>query len=322
MRKNIKYFIAGFLAASFIAAIPAAADFIDAFMNTSRISVDGIDRLVWGEEMELENGWFAPSSINYKDTLYLPMRKISELLGKDVFWNEDSHTAYIVDDLTDRKVIAEREDAEGNLWEYATARSLDGHTYLTATDGYRGYTRVYHTASINVEVRDDAIYFMKLKEHNVNQNQGTLIRLPFESDSETQDGEAIVSLYPMNIGDVFFDGDYVFYAGRTPGNGTHGTIAAFNFIKMKEIRFNGEEWSNIRDLKMTSSDDERTDMEYTYVLNGEERRMKIGFFKEVEVFGRTSQAVNDVPEPSQEPVSSPEPTSEPSSSPAPTSKAK
>ncbi|MBQ3462284.1 MAG: hypothetical protein IJH36_04100, partial [Clostridia bacterium] len=89
MRKNIKYFVAGFLAASVIAAIPAMADMIDAFMNTSRINVDGVDRLSWGEEMELDNGFIAPSSINYKDTLYLPLRKISELSGKDVFWNGD-----------------------------------------------------------------------------------------------------------------------------------------------------------------------------------------------------------------------------------------
>lgn len=286
MNKNIKYFIAGFLAASVLAAIPAAADFIDAFMNTARINVDGVDRLAWGEEMELDNGWFAPSSINYKDTLYLPLRKISELSGKDVFWNGDGGTAYIVDRLTNRKVVAQREDADGNLWEYATANTLDGNTYLTVTDGYRGYTRIYRTASSSVKITTDAIYFMRLKEHDVSQNQGTVIKLPFANDIDTQDGEALIALYPINTGDVFFDGDYVFYAGRTPGNGTHGTLAAFNLVTNEEIRFNGETWSNISDIKRVSGDNSHTAIEYTYTINDKSYRMGVRFEKASKAFGQ------------------------------------
>lgn len=279
MKKNIKYFLAGFLAASVIAAIPVLAERIDAFMNTARINVDGVDRAVWGEEIDLGDGWFAPYSINYKDTLYLPLRKVSELSGKEVFWNGDSDTVSIVDTLKDKKVIAEKPDNDGNLWEYATCRTLDGGSYLTVTDGYRGYTRVYRAASTSVRVTDNEVYFMRLKEHNAVQNQGTLTKISFANDPDTQDGEALVSLYPMTDGNVFFDGDYVFFAGRTPGNGTHGRITAYNYMTNEEYRLDGATWTNMTDLAMTSSDGDRTAMEYTYSVDVYKYRMKTTFEK-------------------------------------------
>ena len=313
MKKNIKYFIAGFLAASLLVAIPAAADFIDAFMNTARINIDGVDRISWGEEMELDNGWTAPTSINYKDTLYLPLRKISELSGKDVFWNGDSGTTYIVNRLTNRKVVAEREDAYGNLWEYATANTVDGHSYLTVTDGYRGYTRIYRTASSSVKITTEAIYFMRLKEHDAMQNQGTVIKLPFANDINSQDGEAVISLYPMNEGDVFFDGVYVFYAGKTPGNGSHGTLAAFNIATSEEIRFDGETWSNISNIKKLSGDNSHIVIEYTYIKDGVDYDMQISFDKAAKRF-ETPQLV---PAPTKVPTPTPEPTAEPTPTPTP-----
>lgn len=293
MRKNIKYFVAGFLAASVIAAIPAMADMIDAFMNTSRINVDGVDRLSWGEEMELDNGFIAPSSINYKDTLYLPLRKISELSGKDVFWNGDSDTAYIVNRLSNRKVIAECEDAEGNLWEYATASTLDGSAYLMAADGDRGYTRVYRAASESVRVTDTGIYFMRLKEHNVAQNQGTVVKLNFDCDADTQDGDALISLYPMDTGAVKFDRDHVFFAGTTPGNGSHAQITAYNYMTHENAKFEGESGSTIKDVTFTPTGNSSMIAEYTYIReNGSSYRMRTTYSKQTNSFS-PSELVED-----------------------------
>ena len=294
MKKNIKYFIAGFLAASVIAAIPAMADMIDAFMNTARININGVDRVSWGEEMELDNGFIAPTSINYKDTLYLPMRKVSELSGKEVFWNGDTHTCSVVDSLVNKKVIAKYPDADGNLWEYATATTLDGSAYLVATDGDRGYTRVYRAASESVRVTAAGIYFMRLKEHNVAQNQGTVVKLSYDCTPDTQDGEALISLYPLMAGAVEFDRDYVFFAGTTPGNGSHAQITAYNYMTNEDARFDGESGSTIKDVTFTQSGNSSMIIEYTYIReNGNSYRMRTTFNKLAHSFSPSELVENE-----------------------------
>ena len=293
MRKNIKYFVAGFLAASVIAAIPAMADMIDAFMNTARINIDGVDRMVWGEEMELEGGFIAPSSINYKDTLYLPMRKISELSGKEVFWNGDTSTCSVVDSLVNKNVIAQHTDADGNLWEYATANTLDGSAYVIVTDGARGYTRVYRAASDSVRVTAAGVYFMRLKEHNVAQNQGTVVKLNFDCDADTQDGDALISLYPMDNGAVKFDRDHVFFAGTTPGNGSHARITAYNYMTHENAKFEGESGSTIKDVTFTPTGNSSMIAEYTYIReNGSSYRMRTTYSKRTNSFS-PSELVED-----------------------------
>lgn len=285
MKKNIKYFIAGFLSASLIAAIPAAAEFVDAFMNTARINVDGVDRIAWGEQMELGEDWYAPTSINYKDTLYLPLRKISELSGNNVVWNGDTNTVSVTDKLINKKKLVERTDLEGHLWEYATTSALDGSTYLTVTDAERGYTRVYRTASSSVRIKNDAIYFMRLKEHDAMQNQGTIIRLPFDNTPDTQDGEAIIALYPITAGEVIFDGDYVFYAGVTPGNGSHSRITAYNYFTNQELRLDAEQGSTITSLTRTDGDYNSATLTYTYTRQGgNSYSMKTTFDKKTKQF--------------------------------------
>ena len=289
MKKNIKYFIAGFLLASVIAAIPVLAERIDAFMNTARINIDGVDRVRIGEEIILGEGWTTPYSINYNDTLYLPLRKISELSGKTVLWNGDTATVSVVDMLKDKKVIAEKADSDGNVWEYVTYKTVDGASYVAAADAYRGYTRIYRAASTSVRVTDEGIYFIRLKEHNAVQNQGILTKLSFDCTPETQDGEALMSLYPISDGDVIFDGDYVFFAGRTPGNGTHGRLTAYNYITNHEVNLDGETWSNISDIRMSYSDSAKDVIEYTYSHDVYNTLMQTTFDKRIRVFSEGTE---------------------------------
>lgn len=82
-----KNFISGVLAGALIAAAPALADgvkqLIEAELNTVNITVDGV-------KVDGEN-------ILYNDKTYVPLRKIAEMLGKDVSWDEATNTADIAD---------------------------------------------------------------------------------------------------------------------------------------------------------------------------------------------------------------------------------
>lgn len=57
---------------------------IDALLNSINIAVNGKQVAKSGESYTLSNGTKVPYSISYAGTTYLPMRKVAELLDKDV----------------------------------------------------------------------------------------------------------------------------------------------------------------------------------------------------------------------------------------------
>ncbi|MDD4843020.1 MAG: hypothetical protein PHU31_01630 [Anaerotignum sp.] len=57
---------------------------IDAILNSINIAVNGEQIAKSGESYTLSNGTKVPYSISYAGTTYLPMRKVAELLNKDV----------------------------------------------------------------------------------------------------------------------------------------------------------------------------------------------------------------------------------------------
>ncbi len=57
---------------------------IDAILNSINITVNGEQVAKSGESYTLSNGTKVPYSISYAGTTYLPMRKVAELLNKDV----------------------------------------------------------------------------------------------------------------------------------------------------------------------------------------------------------------------------------------------
>ncbi len=66
---------------------PALADTI---LTKIDVIFNGINVQVNGKDVEV-------NSILYKGSTYLPMRKVAELVGKDVDWNNDTKTANIVE---------------------------------------------------------------------------------------------------------------------------------------------------------------------------------------------------------------------------------
>jgi len=93
---NAKYFIAGMLATTVLSStvIPAFAQSIDATFNSIGIDLNGTE-IKAGENYTLSNGSSVPYSTVYNNTTYLPLRKISDSLGLDVEWNQDTKIASI-----------------------------------------------------------------------------------------------------------------------------------------------------------------------------------------------------------------------------------
>ena len=95
--KNLwKSILAGVLAGAIvIAAFPAIAENIEAVFNSVNVSLDGKTFAKTGDSYELANGTKVPFSILYEGTTYLPVRKLSELLGVGIDWDGDSRTVLI-----------------------------------------------------------------------------------------------------------------------------------------------------------------------------------------------------------------------------------
>lgn len=103
MRKSVKGFIAGFIAACLLTITPLAAfaDSIQVALNTVNINLNGIQAAAKGQSYTLDNGSVVPYSLNYNGTVYLPVRKVSELVGKDISYDGASSTIHIADKKTD-----------------------------------------------------------------------------------------------------------------------------------------------------------------------------------------------------------------------------
>jgi hypothetical protein len=72
--------------------IPAIAAQIEAAFNTVNITVNGSQVATIGEYYALADESSVPLRISYKDTTYLPIRKLSELLGIEITWYGETNT--------------------------------------------------------------------------------------------------------------------------------------------------------------------------------------------------------------------------------------
>lgn len=101
MRKSLRGFLVGFISAaitlSTIAVFAATPQSISVMLNGINISVYGSKAASPGESYALSNGTSVPFSIVYQGTTYLPLRKVAELVGKDVNWDGATSTANIVE---------------------------------------------------------------------------------------------------------------------------------------------------------------------------------------------------------------------------------
>jgi hypothetical protein len=194
MKDYIKGVATGLIIAIAIAVIPVFAKGIDVVLNNVRISVDGMDKAQWGESYTLDNGADVPYSILYEGTTYLPLRKIGDINGKDIYWNGDTRTASMTESKGEgraEKVIAERADSNGNVWTYYTFYTQDEKCYLGVKDKARNFERIYLLSGDSVYCDENAIYFAK-KDREI--YGGNLYKIDFANNENTQDGIMISEL--------------------------------------------------------------------------------------------------------------------------------
>ena len=88
---------AGILACALCFSSPAVADagYVYGDFNTVNLEIDGEHYASQGEDYTLPSGTVVPYSITYNDTTYLPIRKVSELVGQEIFWDEETRTVSI-----------------------------------------------------------------------------------------------------------------------------------------------------------------------------------------------------------------------------------
>lgn len=230
VKNYFKGLITGVIICAVVCAIPAMADTIDVIFNQVRINVDGLDKIQWDENIDLGDGEEAPSSIMYKGTTYLPMRKLANLMGKDVRWNGDSNTVSVTGRRQKQEVIAQKPDKNGNLWKYYTFEVYNEGSYLGIEDEERGYERVYKLGS-NVYAADDGVYFFKpIKQYET----AVFMKIAYDSDENTQDGE---ELFKTGLGFERFshariiDDEYVYVSYNRKSNGATTKHSILNYKK-------------------------------------------------------------------------------------------
>nr|WP_315020112.1 stalk domain-containing protein [uncultured Aminipila sp.] len=105
MGKQFKGFILGFIfACLLVVPTTALADNIQAQFNAVNITVDGNSAVKQGENYQLTDGSTVPFSISYKGTTYIPIRKISELLGIGINYDNASKTVQVASNSNAAKV--------------------------------------------------------------------------------------------------------------------------------------------------------------------------------------------------------------------------
>jgi hypothetical protein len=96
--KRLQGFIIGFVVSCILLLnVSVFAESINVLFNVVNIKINGVQVAKIGDSYTLSNGEKVPFSISYKGTTYLPMRKLAELLGKEVTWDGKTNTASVND---------------------------------------------------------------------------------------------------------------------------------------------------------------------------------------------------------------------------------
>ncbi len=99
-----------------------------------------IDVILNGVNVQLEGNNVQVDSILYNGTTYLPMRKVAELVGKDIQWNQDTKTANIVNktDVKEGDSVTEQPTED-----YKIIKEEDNKILVIQKDGKEYYSWDY-----------------------------------------------------------------------------------------------------------------------------------------------------------------------------------
>jgi len=99
--KEIKGFIVGVVVTVLLALsyngtfADSIIERIDVGLNSVNLMLNGVMQAENDQGFRLDNGETVPFSIVYKGTTYLPVKKLSELVGMKVEWNGDTRTVIL-----------------------------------------------------------------------------------------------------------------------------------------------------------------------------------------------------------------------------------
>ena len=102
MKKNLRPFLIGLLVGCLLMVTTPV--FADNILQSIDVVLNGVNFQVEGENVDV-------NSILYNGTTYLPIRKVAELVGKDIEWEQDTMTANIIE----RKVDAVLESTTNEI---------------------------------------------------------------------------------------------------------------------------------------------------------------------------------------------------------------
>jgi len=92
MKKNLRPFLIGLLVGCLLMVTTPV--FADNILQSIDVVLNGVNVQVEGENVDV-------NSILYNGTTYLPIRKVAELVGKDIEWEQDTMTANIIERKVD-----------------------------------------------------------------------------------------------------------------------------------------------------------------------------------------------------------------------------
>lgn len=264
--------------------------------DTVSINIDGKTVIYPNKPYVFDDGTQTPYSIIYNDTTYLPMRQLCELLGKKIYWNADSRTVSITDNGKDFNTITEKADKYGHIWEYYTFAAYDSDYdediyYIAARDKERGYERVYRLADTRIKVTDNDIYFARNTGGGYSRSEvnATLVKLAFNNDENSQDGEIIEKISYFTSG--VFDGNYYYYALFSPGITQHGKLYAYNLDTGESYSRRTLTYTKIKGLDLVESNAEKAKLKVkvsggnnNYSINVDFDKTSLTFSSNVNLF--------------------------------------
>lgn len=99
MKKGFKGFIIGMITTILIMSTVVYGDDysqkLSVLVNSVKLAIDGDVVADKGESYQLSNGDEVPFTLLYNGTTYLPIRKVSEIFGKEIGWDNATETVYL-----------------------------------------------------------------------------------------------------------------------------------------------------------------------------------------------------------------------------------
>ena len=156
--KSLKGFIVGFISAMvMLSSVYVYAQGLEVVLNKVNIAVNGIIVGPAGQNFKLDNGSSVPYSILYEGTTYLPIRKVAEVLGKEVTWDGTTNTAGIKDKAEIAQEVATPEPVPAPepapqktiYWEsqYEVGKDIPAGKYAVFASGGSGYYKITFDAN-------------------------------------------------------------------------------------------------------------------------------------------------------------------------------